>query len=52
MKFGDNLDGNIVTFTLPFNYDFTTTLDAQIRPQGLITIVGFEDFYPEKMAAS
>lgn len=48
----ESVDGNVLTFTLPFNYDFTTVLDAQIRPQGFITGVGFEDFYLEKMVAN
>lgn len=48
----EKVEGNTLTFTLPLNYTFTSALEVQIRPQGLITGVGFEDLYLEKMVAS
>lgn len=47
----EKVEGNTLTFTQPLNYTYTTDLSVQIRPQGLIRGVGFEDLYLEKMVA-
>ena len=46
-----SVDGNGVTFESPLHLDFSSGLNARIRPQGLVTGVGFEDLYIEKTAA-
>ncbi len=46
-----SVEGNEVTFEPPLHLDFPSELNARIRPQGLVTGVGFEDLYIEKTAA-
>ncbi len=43
------VQGNRVTFRSPVHLDFSTELNARIRPQGFIRKVGFEELYMEKM---
>ncbi|MGM0475260.1 MAG: DUF5060 domain-containing protein [Bacteroidota bacterium] len=46
-----SVDGNQVTFESPVHLDFSNGLNARIRPQGLVSRVGFEDLYVEKTVA-
>lgn len=46
------VQGNRVTFRSPVHLDFSTELNARIRPQGLVRHVGFEDLYLEKTTSS
>jgi hypothetical protein len=48
----ESVMSNEVTFTTPVNYNFSTELNARVRPQGFITHVGLEDFYIEKLVAA
>lgn len=44
-----NVEGNSVTFRTPLHYDVRSDLSPQIRPQGFVRGVGFENFYIERL---
>ncbi|NLP02824.1 MAG: dockerin [Fibrobacter sp.] len=44
-----NIEGNNVTFRTPLHYDVRSDLNPQIRPQGFVRGVGFENFYIERL---
>lgn len=43
------VNGNQLTFRNHLHYEVRTDLNPQIRPQGLVTGVGFENFYIERL---
>ncbi|MFP4163380.1 MAG: glycosyl hydrolase family 28-related protein [Chitinispirillaceae bacterium] len=43
------INGNQLTFRNPLHYEVRSDLNPQIRPQGLVTGVGFENFYIERL---
>jgi len=47
----ESVNGNDVTFRTPVHHNFSTGLNARIRPQELVVNVGFENFFIEKRVA-
>jgi hypothetical protein len=47
-----SISGNLVTLRTPVHVDFSTELNARVRPMGLVRQVGFEDLYVEKTVAA
>lgn len=45
------VSGNEITLGAPVNLDFSTELNARVRPMGLVRNVGFEDLCVEKTVA-
>ncbi len=43
------VEGNSLTFRTPLHFDVRSDLNPQIRPQGFIRGVGFENFYIERI---
>ncbi len=43
------VEGNSVTFRTPLHFDVRSDLNPQIRPQGFVRGVGFENFYIERL---
>ena len=43
------VDRNSVTFRTPLHFDVISNLNPQIRPQGFVRGVGFENFYIERL---
>ena len=43
------IEGNEITFRTPSHYTIRSDLSPQIRPQELVSGVGFEDFYIERI---
>jgi hypothetical protein len=43
------VEGNSVTFRTPLHFIFKSDLNPQIRPQGFVRGVGFENFYIERL---
>ncbi|MFP4014571.1 MAG: glycosyl hydrolase family 28-related protein [Chitinispirillaceae bacterium] len=43
------ISGDQITFRSPIHYEVRSDLNPQIRPQGFVTGVGFENFYIERL---